>query len=111
MYVAKFTRDAANDVRSLPRNTRNALKKAFSTKLLRDPAGCSEELSEPLAGFHSFHFDAYRVVFRIYADLKAIAVVGVGKKGTPSGVYERLEKLAAAGKLADSVLATLRLLR
>jgi len=107
-YAAKFTAYALEDVKALPRNTRNALKRELLT-LLGDPAGGSEELGEPLAGFRSFHFRDYRVVFRIYEDLNAIAVVGIGDKSTAEGAYKRLELLASTGKLADSVLATLKL--
>ena len=111
MYIAKFTRKAVEDIKGLPKNTRRALKKEFEEIILKDPAGCSDELTEPLAGFRSFHFRDYRIVYRIYEDLNAIAVVGVGKKTNDSGsdVYKRLEKLANSGKLADTVLRTLRL--
>ena len=112
MYVAKFTPQAVADIRGLPKNTRTSLKKEFEKTILKDPSGCSEDLTEPLAGFRSFHFRDYRVVYRIYEDLNAIAVVGVGKKTNDpsSDVYKRLERLATSGKLADSVLKTLRLL-
>lgn len=111
MYIAQFTPKAIEDIKRLPKNTRTSLKKEFEKTILRDPAGCSDDLTEPLAGFRSFHFRDYRVVYRIYEDLNAIAVVGVGKKtGDPnSDVYKRLESLATSGKLADTVLRTLRL--
>ena len=50
-------------------------------------------------------------MYRIYEDLNAIAVVGVGKETNDpsSDVYKRLESLAHSGKLADTVLRTLRL--
>ena len=110
MYVAKFTPQAVADIRRLPKNTRTSLKKEFEKTILKDPSGCSEGLTEPLADFRSFHFREYRIVYRIYEDRNAIAVVGVGKK-TPdpsSDVYKRLENLASSGKLADAVLRTLR---
>ena len=112
MYIAKFTQQAVADVRRLPKNTRTSLKKEFEKTILKDPSGCSEGLTEPLADFRSFHFREYRIVYRIYEDRNAIAVVGVGKK-TPdpsSDVYKRLENLASSGRLADTVLRTLRLL-
>ena len=112
MYVAKFTPQAVDDIRSLSKNTRTSLKKEFEKTILKDPSGCSEDLTEPLAGFRSFHFREYRIVYRLYEDLNAIAVVGVGKKTSDpnSDVYKRLESLASSGKLADTVLRTLRLL-
>jgi mRNA-degrading endonuclease RelE of RelBE toxin-antitoxin system len=110
LYVAKFTPDAVEEVRALPKNIRNALKREFKKTLLVEPVGCSVTLQEPLAGFRSFHFGGYRVVFRVYEDLKLIAVVGVGRKSSlpHSDIYRRLEKLAETGKLADSVLTTIR---
>ena len=112
MYVAKFTPQAVADIRRLPKNTRTFLKREFGKTILQDPSGCSEGLTEPLAGFRSFHFREYRIVYRLYEDLNAIAVVGVGKKTSDpnSDVYKRLESLASSGKLADTVLRTLRLL-
>ena len=112
MYVAKFTPQAVADIRSLSKNTRTSLKKEFEKTILKDPAGCSEDLTEPLAGFRSFHFREYRIVYRIYEDLNTIAVVGVGKKTNDLGsdVYKRLESLVSSGKMADTVLRTLRLL-
>jgi len=112
LYIAKFSPEAVAQIKLLPRNTRKALQKEFGRVILKDPAGCSEELTEPLAGFRSFHFREYRIVYRIYEDLNAIAVVSVGKKTNDpsSDVYKRLESLASSGKLADAVLRTLRLL-
>ncbi|MHB8540084.1 MAG: type II toxin-antitoxin system RelE family toxin [Candidatus Acidiferrales bacterium] len=111
MYVSNFTPDALAGIKALPRNVRNALKKEFKKKIHRDPVGCSEPLSESLAGFRSFHFQNYRVIYRVYEDLKVVAVVGVGKKDSAhhAEIYQKLEKLAASGKLADSVLKAIRL--
>ena len=112
MYIAKFTPQAVKDIKAFPKNTRTSLKKEFEKTIVKDPSGCSEDLTEPLAGFRSFHFREYRIVYRIYNDLNAIAVVGIGKKTNDpsSDVYKRLESLASSGKLADTVLRTLRLL-
>ena len=112
MYIAKFTPQAVADIRGLPKNTQASLKKEFVKTILQDPLRCSESLTEPLTGFRSFHFRDYRIVYRIYKDRKAIAVVGIGKKtkDSSSDVYKRLESLANSGKLADTVLRTLRLL-
>lgn len=110
MFVAKFTAAALEDVGRLPKNVRNALEREFSKRMLRDPITCSEALGEPLAGFRSYHFGKYRVVFRVYEHLNAIAVVGLGKKSSKPNVYDKLEKLAATGKLAEKFLAAVKLI-
>ena len=111
MYAAKFTPDAAKDIRRLPRNTRNALRKQFRNVILKDPVGCSEELGGPLTGFRSFHFRRYRVICRVFRELSTVAVVGVGEKDErhKAVIYKELEKLVETGKLADAVLTTMRL--
>jgi len=110
LFVVKFTKDAVEDIKALPRNIKNALRKQLEKKVQRDPIGCSQELTEPLAGFRSFHFGDYRVIYKVYENMKAVAVVGVGeKKGDHHAeIYKRLENLAKTGKLADSVLRTMR---
>ena len=110
MYAAKFTPHAVEDIKALPRNIKNALRKQFEKKIQKDPLGCSETLTEPLAGFRSFHFGNYRVIYKVYEDLKVIAVVGVGEKKADhhAEIYKKLENLATTGKLADSVLRTMR---
>ena len=112
MYISKFTSEAVEQIKKLPKGVRNALKKAFKKTLLENPTSCADELTEPLAGFRSFHFGDYRVVYRVYEDLNAIAVVGVGKKDAhaETDLYRKLEKLASTGKLADKVLKSLRLI-
>lgn len=111
MYVLKFTSDALGNINALPKNVRNALKRELRDKVQTDPVRCSLELSEPLKGYRSFHFGKYRVVFRVYEDLAAIAVVGVGEKipSSQSDIYKRLERLAKRGKLADTLLSTLKM--
>jgi hypothetical protein len=49
-------------------------------------------------------------VFKVYEELRAIAIVGVSERQpqTTSNIYRRLEKLAAQGRLAERVMATLR---
>ena len=110
MYTLKFTKDAIEDIRRLPKNVRNSLKKEFRAKLAVDPSACSIGFSEPLQGWRSFHWGRYRVVFKVYDDLRAIAVVGVGQRrpGYESDVYRKLEILARKGKLAERILRTLR---
>lgn len=110
VYCSKFTSDALDDVKSLPKAVRNALKGEFEAKLHVDPIACSEPLSADLRQFRSFHCGKYRVVFQVFEDIKAIAVVGVGEKDAHhhAEIYEHLESLARSGKLAAKVLETYR---
>jgi mRNA-degrading endonuclease RelE of RelBE toxin-antitoxin system len=109
-YRIQFTADGLNDVKALPKNVRNALAKDLKKKLAIDPAGCSEELREPLSGWRSFHCGKYRVIFRQYPELKIVAVGGIGKHSSKpmQDVYRKLELLAKQGRLAEGVLAALR---
>lgn len=108
MYCSKFTDDALEDVRKLPKNVRNALKKEFEKKIHVNPFSCSEELSGILGNYRSFHHGNYRVVYRVFEDIRAIAVIGLGKKNKDhrTDLYKRLEDLAKRGRLADAVLET-----
>ena len=110
MYLVKFTDDALENVKGLPKNVRNRLKKEILEKVAKDPFGCSRELREPLKGFRSFSYEHYRVVFKVYEDLNAIGIAGIGKRDAQSqaDVYKKLHALAAEGKLAEKVLATLQ---
>jgi mRNA-degrading endonuclease RelE of RelBE toxin-antitoxin system len=112
LYSSKFTSDAIEDVRALPKNARNRLKREFQKTIHQNPIVCSEPLIGPLAGFRSFHFLNYRVIYRVYEDLKMIAVVGIGKKDKAhfTEIYEKLEQLARSGRLADKFLRAIRLL-
>jgi hypothetical protein len=60
--------------------------------------------------FLSFHYGDYRVVYRVFADIKTFSVVGAGKKHKDhrTDFYKRLEALARKGRLADAVLETYR---
>jgi mRNA-degrading endonuclease RelE of RelBE toxin-antitoxin system len=109
LYSSKFTTDALNDLKKLPKNVKNSLKKEFEKKIHVDPVGCSEPLTDPLEKYRSFHFGDYRVVYRVFENLRAVSVVGIGKKSKShqTDLYEKLEKLARAGKLAESLLRSL----
>lgn len=110
LYRSVFADDALEDVKELPKNVRNALKKEFEKKIHVDPFSCSEELSGILGRYRSFHCGNYRVVYRIFEDMKVVSVVGLGKKNKDhqTGLYKRLEDLAKRGRLADAVLETYR---
>jgi len=106
VYRSQFTDDALEDLRTLPKNVRNRLKQEFIRKIHRDPTGCSEPLTGLLGQFRSFHFGEYRVVYRVFEDLKAVTVVGIGKKDEAhrAEIYEQLERMAETGQLAAAVL-------
>ena len=110
MYCSKFTDDALEDIKKLPKNLRNALKKEFHKKIHVDPVSCSEKLSGILGDFRSLHYGDYRVVYRVFADIRTVSAVGVGKKNQDhrTNLYKRLEALARKGRLADVVLVTYR---
>lgn len=109
-YLVKFTDEGMADVGGLPKNIRNSLKKEIRGKLAVDPYGHSLELHEPLQGWRSFRYRNYRVVFKIYGDLRAIAIAGIGKRlpQSKSDIYKRLQTLATEGRLAEKILAGLR---
>lgn len=108
MYSSKFTAQALEDLKGLPKNIRNSLKREFTQKIHASPIGCSEQLSAPLEAFRSFHYRDYRVVYQVLEDLKIVAVVAIGKKDRHhhGEIYKRLEDLARSGKLAAAVLDT-----
>ena len=112
LYRSVFTDDALKDVKKLPKNVRNALKKEFEKKVHINPFNCSEELSGILAHYRSFHYGDYRVVYRVFEDIRAVSVVGLGKKNKDhrTDLYRRLENLAEKGRLADAILETYRTL-
>jgi mRNA-degrading endonuclease RelE of RelBE toxin-antitoxin system len=80
LYTAKFTSGAVADIKSLPKNVRRSLRKQIENVVLKNPIECSEELTGPLARFRSFHYLEYRVIYRVFSEMNAIAVVGVGKE-------------------------------
>ena len=109
-HVLKFTSDAVADIRAIPQHLRNVLKKEMAETVAVDPVECSKELHRELAGFRSFTWQEYRIVFRVFQDIRAIAVVGVGIRNSKSSenIYRKLEALARTGELAQGVLFSMR---
>lgn len=109
-YRIQFTTDGLRDAKYLPKGVRNSLAKELKNKLARDPLSCSEELREPLAGWRSFHCGKYRVIFKLYEEMKLIAVAGIGQHSSQptQDIYRKLELLAKRGRLAEDILAALR---
>ena len=111
MYVLKFTSNAVADAKTIvPKHLKGPLQKELRDKIAVDPIGCSHELHEGLEGYRSFPWQESRVVYRVFEDLKAVAIVGVGLRSAQStgNVYRKLEALARTGKLAQGVLFSLR---
>ena len=110
MYCSKFTDEALANIKKLPKSVKHSLKKEFQKRIHVNPTECSEPLTGMLAGFRSFHFGSYRVVYKVIEDIRTVAVVGIGKKDKThqTNLYKRLETLAQTGKLAAAVLETYR---
>jgi mRNA-degrading endonuclease RelE of RelBE toxin-antitoxin system len=110
VYAIKFTGDGVRDLKSLPKNARNRLKKEVQSKLAKDPSACSDELRSPLQDWRSFHSGKYRVIFKLYSQPKVMVIAGIGEhsRRPERDIYRRLEVLVKQGKLAEKILATLR---
>ncbi len=111
MYVLKFSGNAVADVKTIiPKPLKGPLKKVLLEAVAVDPIGCSHELHGDLSGYRSFTWQEYRIVYRVFNDLKAIAVVGVGLRSPQSAenIYRKLEMLARTGELAQGVLFSIR---
>lgn len=109
-YKIQFTAGGLKDAKRLPKAVRNALAKELRNKLAKAPSTCSEQLREPLAGWRSFHCGKHRVIFKLYEEVKLIAIAGIGKHSSQptQDIYRRLELLAKRGRLAEDILAALR---
>ena len=109
-YVIRFTDEGLDDVKALPKNNRNHLRKAILERLARDPISCSDELKPPLEKYRSCHIGDYRVIFYVAEDIRSLAIAGIGKhsRDAAQDVYKKLESLVSQGKLAAKILATLR---
>ena len=109
-YFIRFTDEGLQDVKALPRNVQNHLKKEILKRIGKDPTGCSLELKPPLEKYSSCHIGDYRVVFYLAEDIRSVAIAGIGKhsKDAKKDVYKKLEGLVRQGKLAEKILATLR---
>jgi mRNA-degrading endonuclease RelE of RelBE toxin-antitoxin system len=110
VYVLKFTSEALADIKTIPKHLKGPLKRALLEKVAVEPHGCSHELHGELNRYRSFTWREYRVVYRVFDDLKAVAVVGLGLRSAQSkeNIYRRLETLARTGKLAQGMLFSLR---
>jgi mRNA-degrading endonuclease RelE of RelBE toxin-antitoxin system len=111
LYVLKFTSDAVADIKTIiPKHLKGPLQKELLEKVAADPVSRSHDLHGDLAGYRSFTWQQYRVVYKIFEDPPAVAVVGVGLRSPQSAdnIYRKLEVLARTGRLAQGVLFSLR---
>jgi mRNA-degrading endonuclease RelE of RelBE toxin-antitoxin system len=110
VYVIKFTDEGLADVKALPGNVRNALKADLIEKVATDPYNHSQALLSALKGWRSFGFREYRVIFKIYDDLKAIGIAAIGEHDPDAhkDVYKKLEALVIGGSVAEKMLITMR---
>ena len=110
MYLIRFTDEGLADAARLKKNEKNFLKKEIKDRLEKSPLENSEELQGTLKDYRSAHIENYRVVFKIYEELMAIAIVGIGKHDANAkrDTYQRLGALVNQGKFAEHVMATLR---
>jgi mRNA-degrading endonuclease RelE of RelBE toxin-antitoxin system len=110
LYTLRLTDHGLADVKAMPKNVKNSLKKALQQKIAADPEFHSTELRQPLNGLRSFHWGCYRVIFKVVKELNTVVIAGVGERSpqSRSNIYRRLEALAAKGRLAEGILATLR---
>lgn len=110
MYILKFTKGGLADVKSLPKHVKNSLKAELLGKLAVDPLSCSTPLTSALEGWRSFHWQDWRVVFKVYPDLNAIGIEAVGKHDSDASldVYKKLEQVAWNGKIAERLLVAIR---
>ena len=108
-YTLKFTGEGRADVRSLPKDVRNWIRKELQ-KLEADPFGCSSELREPLQQYRKFVCGEYRVIFMIFDDLRAVSIAALGKHDSDASkdVYRKLETLVREGKRAEKYLISMR---
>ena len=111
MYELKFISAAVAGIKAvIPKSLKGPLKKELLKTVASEPRGCSHELRDDLAGYRSFTWRKYRVVYKIFEDLRTVAIVGVGLRSPQSAdnIYRKLELLARAGELAQGVLFSIR---
>ncbi len=110
MYGIGFTAEAHSDIKALPKNVRNSLRKEIE-KLAADPVGPSLNLRDPLQGWRSYHWRGYRIIFAVLEDRETVVIAAVGKRlpQSQADVYRRLEGLAKEGKLAEAILRAMNI--
>lgn len=111
MYALEFTADAIAGIKTtIPKHLKGPLRKELLGKVAVDPVGHSHELHYDLEGYRSFVWRKYRVVYKVFEEMRTVAVVGVGLLAPQSAenLYRKLEALARTGELAEGVLFSVR---
>jgi mRNA-degrading endonuclease RelE of RelBE toxin-antitoxin system len=109
-FQLRFTPDAAADIHSLDGSVRNQLRKVLENKLAVNPEGYGLPLRGALANFWKHEFGNHRVIYRIYPQLRVVAVcaVGIRKQGDAADIYRQLESVAKSGRLAGQLASVLK---
>jgi len=109
-FQLRFTSDAAADIHSLDGSVRNQLRKVLEKKLAVNPEGYGLPLRGALANFWKHEFASHRVIYRIYPQLRVVAIcaVGIRKQGDAADIYRQLESVAKSGRLAEQLASVLK---
>jgi mRNA interferase RelE/StbE len=86
-YQVKFTVQASNVTKRLPPEIKKAAKEAL--KQLAGNPELGKELQAELAGFRSYRFNRYRIVFKVAPEKKVIVVWAVGHR---RDIYENFSE-------------------
>ncbi len=108
-FELRYTRDASADIKNLDGSIRKQLLKVLQKKLAIDPEGYGLPLHAPLAGYWKHEFATHRIVYRIYAEHRVVAICAVGprKQEDVQDVYQQLKGIAKTGRLAEQLAAVL----
>jgi len=109
-FELRYTADAAKDIQGLDGSVRTQLRKVLEKKLAVDPEGYGLPLRGALANYWEHEFGSHRIIYRIYADLRVVAVcaVGVRKQGDAEDIYRKLAAVAETGRLAEQIAAVIK---
>jgi mRNA-degrading endonuclease RelE of RelBE toxin-antitoxin system len=109
-FQLRFTPDAAADIQSLHGSIRDQLRKVLEKKLAVNPEGYGLPLRGALANFWKHEFGNHRVIYRIYPQLRVVAIcsVGIRKQGDAADIYRQLESVAKSGRLAEQLASVLK---
>ena len=109
-FQLRFTPDAAADIRDLDGSVRNQLRKVLEKKLAVNPEGYGLPLRGALANFWKHEFANHRVIYKIYPQIRVVAIcaVGIRKQGDAANIYRQLESVAKSGRLAEQLASVLK---
>jgi len=110
VFQLRFTPDAAADIHSLDGSIRNQLRKVLEKKLAIHPEGYGLPLRGTLANYWKHEFANHRVIYRIYPQVRVVAIcaVGIRKQGDAADIYRQLESVAKSGRLAEQLASVLK---